>query len=395
MGGDALRAGPPLHGVMVTASGTSNGARAAAAFPRPGARRLLVLGGLALFLGGTILGDVFAIFILHPNADRIGQALAAATAAVRQHRAEDAGQSFAAIGGFLENRGTKVDAHSHMIGFGYLAMLLAILYPWVRLSETTSRRLAAMLITGGVVLPVGVFAIHYVGLAYSPLESIGWASIVADAAGLLVVIACAGFLAGLWRQWRSGETPAEDALLRERSWAGRVLMAGGTLLILAGFLHGAWYAGVDLYAQEKQERDLLGAMADSAALDPGPGVIPERAGTALNAYGMLQADHAVKIAAHSHMIEFGLIGLLAGFFQPFVFLSEAWKRRWAVVLLLGSVTLPVAVLLELRYGLLAGGFADAGGALVITALAGMLAGVLRFTGQLDAASEPVGAGGRA
>jgi hypothetical protein len=364
-------------------------ALAASAFPRLGARRLLVLGGLALFLGGTIFGDIFAVFILHPNADRIGQALVAATAAIRQHRAEDAGRSFDAIGGFLENRGTKVDAHAHMIGFGYLAMLLAILFPWIRLPETTSRRLAALLITGGVLLPVGVFAIHYVGLAYSPLASIGWASIVADAAGLLVLVACAGFLVGLWRQWRSKEPPAEDALLRERNWPGRVLMAGGTLLILAGFLHGAWFAGVDLYAQERQDRDLLATMAESAALDPGPGVIPERAGAALNAYGILQADHAVKIAAHSHIIEFGLIALMAGFFQPFVFLSETWKRRWAVILLIGSLALPVAVLAELRFGLVAGGVADAGGALVIASLAGMLAGVLRYSGRLDALADVV------
>jgi len=358
-----------------------------AAFPRMGARRLLVLGGLALFLGGSIFGDVFAVFILHPNTDRVGQALVAATAAVRRHDAEAVGRSFEAIGGFLENRGTKVDAHAHMIGFGYLAMLIAILFPWIRLSEAASRRLAILLITGGALLPVGVFAIHYVGLVYSPLESIGWASILADAAGLLVVMACAGFLAGLWRGWRSAETPAQDELLRDRSRSGRVLMAGGVLLILAGFLHGAWFAGVDLYAQEKQDHDLLRAMVESAALDAGPGVIPERAGAALNAYGALQADHAVKIAAHSHTIEFGLIALMAGFFQPFVYLSERWKRRWAVVLLAGSVTLPVAVLGELKLGLVAGGVANAGGALVIAALAGMLTGVLRYTGRLDAAGD--------
>jgi len=357
-------------------------------FPRLGARRLLVLGGLTLFLIGTIFGDVFAVFILHPNAGRIGQALVAAVAAVRQHHSEDVGRNFDAIGGYLENRGTKVDAHAHMIGFGYLALLLAILFPWIRLSERTSRRLAALLITGGVLLPVGVFAIHYVGLAGSPLESIGWASIIADAAGLFVVIACAGFLLGLWRHSRGSDPPASDPLLVGRTWTGRVLMAGGTLLILAGFLHGAWYAGVDLYAQEQRDHDLLATMSESAALDPGPGVIPERAGAALNAYGMLQADHAVKIAAHSHIIEFGLIALMAGFFQPFVFLSEKWKRRWAVILLIGSVVLPVAVLEELRFGLVAGAVADAGGALVIVALAGMLTGVLRHTGQLDALDGP-------
>ena len=366
-------------GAETSAIGTRD---AGAFFPRLGARRLLVLGGLGLFLAGTIFGDVFAVFVLHSNADHIGQALTAATAAVRQHDAEAAGRSFAAIGGFLENRGTKVDAHAHMIAFGYLALLIAILYPWIELSEGAARRLAWLLIAGGVLLPAGVFTIHYVGLAYSPLEAIGWASIVADAAGLLVAIACAGFLAGLWRG-RTRER-GDDALLRERSWSSRVLMGGGVLLILTGFLHGAWYAGFDLYQQEKLDRELLQLMAGSAAADPGPGLIPERAGAALNAYGLLQADHAVKIAAHSHIIEFGLIALMAGLFQPLVHLSEIWRRRWAVCLLIGSVALPVAVLGEIRFGLLAGGVADAGGALVVAALAGMCAGVLRYTGHLDA-----------
>jgi hypothetical protein len=53
-------------------------------------------------------------------------------------------------------------------------------------------------------------------------------------------------------------------------------------------------------------------------------------------------------------------------------------------LLLGSVLLPVFVLLELQYGLLAGGVADLGGLLVIIALLAMWIGVLRYTGSLDA-----------
>jgi len=46
--------------------------------------------------------------------------------------------------------------------------------------------------------------------------------------------------------------------------------------------------------------------------------------------------------------------------------------------------LPVFVLLELQWGLVAGGIADVGGFLVIIALLGMLTGVLRYTGRLDA-----------
>ena len=34
----------------------------------------------------------------------------------------------------MEDRGTKVDAHVHMIDAGYLALLLALIQPYVALS---------------------------------------------------------------------------------------------------------------------------------------------------------------------------------------------------------------------------------------------------------------------
>jgi CheY-specific phosphatase CheX len=60
------------------------------------------------------------------------------------------------------------------------------------------------------------------------------------------------------------------------------------------------------------------------------------------------------------------------------------------LLLGGSVILPVFVLLELKLGLLAGGIADIGGLMVIVGLVGMLAGILRYSGGLDAAKNDVG-----
>jgi hypothetical protein len=77
--------------------------------------------------------------------------------------------------------------------------------------------------------------------------------------------------------------------------------------------------------------------------------------------------------------------MLLSFVQPFVFLSEKWKGRWVKVLLGGSVILPVFVLLELKLGLLAGGIADIGGLMVVVGLAGMLVGIVRYTGSLDTA----------
>jgi hypothetical protein len=105
---------------------------------------------------------------------------------------------------------------------------------------------------------------------------------------------------------------------------------------------------------------------------------------AVNQYGGLAAARAVAIAAHSHIIEFGLLAMLLSFVQPYILLSERWKRRWVITLLIGSLMLPVFVLAELKFGLPAGGIADLGGLLVIIALAGMLVGVVRYSGSAEA-----------
>ncbi|HXB20025.1 MAG TPA: hypothetical protein VNV88_01530, partial [Candidatus Solibacter sp.] len=254
-------------------------------------------------------------------------------------------------------------------------------------------------LTGAWLLPLGVFLIHYVGMAYSPLQSIGWASIVADFGGLLVMTACLAQLIGLMKGIRppgrvtgreaSGREVArsEDKFLHDRGWSSRVLLAGGTLLILAGFLQGAAYSVFDLYQQEDRETNILLDLLDrstksatSAAQQPVPAELVGR-------YNLLQADKAVKIAAHAHLINFGILALLLALVQPYVFLSERWRRRWAIVLLAGSAILPVFVLMELRWGLLAGGIADVGGLLVAVALCGMFYGIVRYSGSLDKSPE--------
>ncbi len=350
------------------------------------ARRLLVLGGIGLILAGMLFGDIFAVFVLHQNAARVGASLATAAHAALARDSSVVRASFQDVGSFLENRGTKVDTHVHMIDFGYLALMLAILQPWIAFSEATKSRLAWIFLAGAGLLPVGVFLIYYIGLAYSPLQTIGWASIFADLGGLLVLIATFSLLLGLGKHFRSqGSAAVQDALLLDRSVPGRLLLAGGLVLVLAGFLHGAYYASVDLYRHEALDSSILTDMAKAAAaIDAG------MVNRSLEAYGQLQGDKAVKIAAHAHIIEFGLLAMLLAFFQPYVALRQTWKLRWAGVLLLGSVLLPVCVLLELRYGLLAGGLADFGGLLVIIALLAMWIGILRYTGQLDAQRGDVG-----
>jgi hypothetical protein len=362
---------------------TTISANARATFPAMGARRLLVFGGIALIAGGMLFGDVLAVFVLHQNGGETGRALLAATQAVTAQDPSGVKEAFARIGNLMEDRGTKVDSHVHMIDAGYLALLLALIQPYVALTAATKKRLGRLFLTGGVLLPVGIFLIHYVGLAYSPFPFIGWASVLADSAGALLIIALIGEGWGFWNYLRRKHVnPVEPELPMDRGWERRTLLAGGTVLVLAGFLHGAIYAGVSLYEHEARETKILRAMLDAASINQNGA-----AAQLVNDYGMLQAEKAVNIAAHSHVIEFGLLAILLSFVQPYVFLHEKWKRRWVQVLLLGSVLLPLFVLLELKLGLIAGGIADVGGLMVIVALVGMLVGVLRYSGRLDAETE--------
>ena len=337
------------------------------------ARRLFLLGGIALIVAGMIFGDIFAVFVLHQNASRVGESLANAAHAAVVGNVPAVRANFQNVGAFLENRGTKVDAHVHMIDFGYLALFLALLDPWIAFSAAAKRRTARIFLIGAWLLPVGVFFIHYVGLAHSPFQSIGWASVFADFGGALVLGALFACLAGIWRHFRapSRQQPA-DELLAKRIPATPMLLSGGLLLILAGIGSGAWYAAFDLYHHEAQDfAGLSSITASAAASDSGA------LNRALSDYGQLQGDKAVKIAAHAHAIEFGLLAMMLAFFQPYVALTESWRCRWAAVLLLGSWMLPVCVFLELRFGLLAGGLADFGGLLVILALVAMWIGILR------------------
>jgi hypothetical protein len=357
------------------------------------ARRLYIFGGIALIAAGLLFGDIFAVFVLHQNAGRQGEALIAASRAVAAGNPVAVDEVFGHLGNLLEDRGTQVDAHVHMIAAGYLALLLALVQPYIALSRQTKKFLAALFIAVGVLFPVGIFLIHYVGLTGSPFTTIGWASVLADSAGALLILVLIVQAWGFWKYLRSRELsePALPALELpdEDSMPRRALLTGGTLLVLLGFLHGAYYAGTLLYEHERMETAILQRLINAATAGN-----LDAAATEVNNFGNLAGARAVNIAAHSHIIEFGLLAMLLSFVQPFVFLSEKWKRRWVKVLLGGSVILPVFVLLELKLGLVAGGIADIGGLMVIVGLVGMLVGILRYSGGLDVVETNAAEGAR-
>jgi hypothetical protein len=342
------------------------------------AGRMLVFGGMALIVVGMVFGDIFAVFVLHQNGGRTGETLMAAAQAAAHRDGAGVREGFARVGALLEDRGTKIDTHVHMTDAGYLALLLALVQPYVALPSQRKKRLAKIFLVGSVMLPVGIFLIHYFGLLYSPFPAIGWASVLADTGGAVLIVALLGESWGLWRYFRGDRTGAEAGVPLDNSWSERTLLSGGTTLVLLGFLFGNWYAYFDLYAQEQGEVRILGMLVNQAEASSVAGMTD-----AVNRYGGLAASRAVSIAAHSHWIEFGLLALLLAFVQPYVFLSETWKRRWVKTLLAGSLTLPLFVLLELHFGLIAGGIADIAGLLVIVGLTGMLVGVVRHSGRAE------------
>ena len=359
-----------------------------AGFAAMSARRVYIFGGILLVAAGLLFGDIFAVFTLHQNAGRQGEALMAACQAVAAGNPTAVNDLFAHLGDLLEDRGTKVDAHVHIIDAGYLALLLALVQPYVALSSPTKKKMAVLFVAGGILFPVGIFLIHYVGLAHSPFSVIGWASILADSAGALLIIILVAHALGFWTYLRTREL-ADPELPQDDSMPRRALLTGGTILILLGFLHGAYYAGALLYEHEQMETGILQRMVRASA----QGNL-EAAAAEVKNFGNLAGARAVNLAAHSHIIEFGLLAMLLSFVQPLVFLSEKWKRRWVKVLLGGSVILPVFVLLELRFGLLAGGIADIGGLMVLVSLLGMLVGILRYSGGLDIRQGAVREGAR-
>src|SRR5581483_3114302 len=165
--------------------------QAANTFLPMSATRLLLFGGIALVLGGMVFGDIFAVFVLLQNGGRTGETLLAATDA------------------------------------GYLALLLALVQPYVALPSQRKKRLAQFLVIGGVLLPIGIFLIHYVGLSYSPFAVIGWGSVLADAAGALLIVALLGELWGFVLWLRGERLHDPEVLSEENSWSRRALLSGG------------------------------------------------------------------------------------------------------------------------------------------------------------------------
>ena len=103
-----------------------------------------------------------------------------------------------------------------MIDAGYLALLLALIQPYVALPPR--KKLLANFSDRWVCPASGNFSDPLRGLAYSPFAVIGWASVLADSAGalLIVVLLARAGDSGILRGAAAG--PVEAGMPTDRTW---------------------------------------------------------------------------------------------------------------------------------------------------------------------------------
>jgi hypothetical protein len=333
------------------------------------ATRILLFGGVLLIILGMTLGEVYAIFISHVVSAEIKQRLFTVVQAVGAQDVGAVHAEFDVIEPLMEKRGRIVNTHSHIIAYGFLALTLVLLQPILGLSEKRRRLFAVFLIVGALVQSLFVFASPYIGR---------WGTWTSDLGAVLVIAGVAGYVSGLLRPNR--QVASLNALLAPllQPRSSRLLLLGGGVLILVGMLYGFYYAWVFVTQHEVQQWTHLNATLTDAMANQ-----HERARAAVSSYRTVQSKIAILAAAHSHAIEFGMLAILLGFVQSFVFLEDRWRVRWAWVFLIGSFLLPVFVFNATVFGLVSAGFADLSGFTALVALCAMMVGVIRYTGMRD------------
>jgi len=119
-------------------------------------RKLLLGGGLVLVLWAMSFGLWYALFVEHQTLEHMGGALATGFAQAAERKLEDAHASLASYAATEFDYVRQVDVHSHWGGLAVLLMLLGLAFDRVGFSERTRTMLAALLLAGSFLFPLGV-----------------------------------------------------------------------------------------------------------------------------------------------------------------------------------------------------------------------------------------------
>ena len=120
------------------------------------ARRVLLIGGIALAVAGMCHGTWYAAFAEHQALDRIGGSLAGAFTLASERNVP---QATASLEQYREAKyiyERQVDAHGHWIGLAMLLMVLGVAFDRVALTEKWKLALAVGLLAGAALFPLTV-----------------------------------------------------------------------------------------------------------------------------------------------------------------------------------------------------------------------------------------------
>ena len=121
-----------------------------------GPRKLLITGGLALLIWGMSYGLWFAVFDEHQTLERMGGSLATGFAKAAERKLPEAHAALDTYAATRFEYVREVDVHSHWSGLAMLLIVLGVVFDRVGYDERKRRGLAALLLVGSVIFPLGV-----------------------------------------------------------------------------------------------------------------------------------------------------------------------------------------------------------------------------------------------
>jgi hypothetical protein len=120
------------------------------------ARRVLLLGGIALTIVGMCHGTWYAVFAEHQALDRIGESLANAFTLASERNVAQVTAVLAEYRDAKYAHERQVDAHGHWIGLAMLLIVLGIAFDRVALAEKQNLALAIGLLACATLFPLTV-----------------------------------------------------------------------------------------------------------------------------------------------------------------------------------------------------------------------------------------------
>ena len=161
------------------------------------ARRILIVGGVALALWGMAYGLWYAVFAEHQALDGIGASLSSAFASAAERHPE---RAQAALGQYRDAKyvyDRHVDVHSHWIGLAMILIVLGIGLDRIIFAERLKLALSLTVFLGAVIFPLGVL-----------LQTVNQGAIpraIAVIGSALLLVALVGFAIGFARLRSSPE----------------------------------------------------------------------------------------------------------------------------------------------------------------------------------------------